>query len=143
LEHRQEQEVLEAGREQIAPVNGVDGTELKDAGVRRDLALAWSPDRLRDRGLGVLVIVASKATMPRVPSPRSRTIAASKERRLPRYDQSKRPGECAKQTSHTLPGVSGHQQRTARSASAWSATKSPNRLNANVGDHRRSAHSRW
>ena len=73
----------------------------------------------------------------------SSTNAASQERRLLRYAGSNRPGECAKKTSTTVPGASGHHVCTARSASARSAARSPNRLNASAGDQRRSAHSRW
>ncbi len=55
---------------------------------------------------------------------------------------SRRPGECSKRTSHTVPGTSGHQVRTARSASRKSAARSPNRWKHIVVDDGRSAHSR-
>jgi hypothetical protein len=97
-------------------------------------------------GLGISGFIhswylVSTATTPPVPSPRSRTKAASKDRRLLRYEGSNRPGEWANRTSDTVPGVSGHQVCTARSARARSVARSPKRLKASVGDHSKSAHS--
>src|SRR4029077_8250066 len=106
--------------------------------------------RLRGRLLGFGVsglphswYLLATPTIPFVPSPRSTTNAASNARRLLRYVGSKRPGECAKRTSDTAPGASGHQLRSAWSEWQGSPARSPNRLRASAGDQRRSAHSRW
>ena len=81
--------------------------------------------------------------MPRPPSPRSRTNAAGKSTRLPSHAGSSRPGECAKRTSATVPGTSGHQAWTALSARSRSSARSPKRLNASAAGESRSAQSRW
>ena len=99
--------------------------------------------RLRDLALGPLVVLRvdrDDALRPVAEVEHERRVEGAE---AVRYAGSKRPGECAKRTSLTVPGASGHQAWTARSASARSAARSPNRLNASAGDHSRSAHSRW
>ena len=145
LEHRQQEEVLEPGRPEIAPdVEPFPG--LGQEHVRTLVHLAEAPEVLGFGGLQPepLVIGHVECNDP------ARAVAAIDDEdgvelaeAVGSHSGSSRPGEWRNRTSDTFPGASGHQAWTARSARRRSAARSPNRLNARASDDRRSAHSRW